>query len=170
MPYAALLTPLGPLSLFEEDNALVALEAGYAEGSAPTAPTLLLRRAVDQLDAYFDGRGRGFDLPLAPQGTALQRQIWAALTTIPYGAVTTYGALAQAAATSPRVIAQACARNPLPIIVPCHRVLPATRRVGGYSFLDGPATKRTLLVLEGTMPAADATKSTPIDAPQDLLP
>lgn len=149
MVYISIPSPFGPLSLFEEEGALVALEWGRApvDGAAETP---LLRAARRQLDAYFDGALREFKLPLRPAGTAFQRRVWARLCAIPYGSTETYGALARGLGTSPRALAGACGANPLPVIVPCHRVVGAGGALGGYSGGDGVETKKALLRLEGT--------------------
>ncbi|CAA7621966.1 methylated-DNA--[protein]-cysteine S-methyltransferase [Magnetospirillum sp. UT-4] len=143
-------SPVGPLTLFEENGAIVAVEWGWPPES-PEPPAPVLEEACRQLEAYFNGSRRDFDLPLAPLGTAFQRKVWAALAAIPYGAVRSYGALAQELGTAPRALGGACGRNPIPIIVPCHRVLGADGRLGGYSGMDGIDTKRFLLRLEGVL-------------------
>lgn len=154
MAYVCIPSPFGLLTIFEDEGALVALEWGRApEGGAGDTP--LLRDARRQLDAYFDGALREFDLPLQPAGTAFQRRVWARLRDIPYGSTETYGALARELATSARALAGACGANPLPVIVPCHRVVAASGALGGYSGGEGVATKRALLRLEGT-PGCDA--------------
>ena len=112
----------------------------------------LLIETARQLEAYFDGEIKLFSLPLAPAGTAFQRRIWRAVHGIPYGATTTYGAIATAWGTSPRAVAFACAHNPLPIIVPCHRVIGAGGALTGYSAGEGIVTKAALLRLEGAIP------------------
>ncbi len=145
MPLISLHSPVGPLSVAEEDGAIVALDWGW--GSVQSA-TALLARAREQLAAYFDGDPAPFDLPLAPPGTAYQRRVWAALCTVPRGAVWTYGQLAGAAGGSARSIGGAMGRNPIPIIIPCHRVV-AQGGPGGYSGAGGLSTKRYLLGLEG---------------------
>lgn len=146
MPHSWLATPLGDLTIFVDDNAVVALEWGRAVDAAPTP---LLQEAIDQLRRYFEGSGTSFDLPLCPAGTPFQRRVWARLAEIPYGTTCTYGALAGELHTSPRALAGACAANPIPIVVPCHRVVAVAGRLGGYSGGDGPSTKRALLRLEG---------------------
>ena len=146
MNYRSIHSPLGELTLFEEDGKLVALDWGWVEGGGD-APVLTAAR--QQLDAYFDGRRRQFALPLALDGTPFQQKVWAALRRIPYGEVLNYGALAAQIGSAPRPVGGACARNPLPIIVPCHRVMAADGGLGGYSGLDGVNTKRFLLALEG---------------------
>ncbi len=149
MPSLAFNSPIGPLTVFEEDGAIVAVEWGWPPESEETP---LLREARDQLEAYFEGRRKDFDLPLAPHGTAFQRKVWQALAAIPAGQVRTYGELASELGTSPRALGGACGRNPIPVIVPCHRVLAADRSLGGYSGMDGVETKRFLLALEGALP------------------
>lgn len=146
MSHLSLKSPIGDLTLFEADDHLVALEWGWVEGSSETP---LLIEARRQLDEYFDGERKVFDLPLAPDGSAFQKKVWSALQSIPYGSAVNYGALAMQIGSAPRAVGGACARNPLPVIVPCHRVLTANGSLGGYSGMDGPDTKRFLLTLEG---------------------
>ncbi len=137
-------SPVGDITLFEEDGALVALEWGWVPGQEPTG---LLRRAVEQLEAYFDGCLRAFDLPLAPAGTPYQQAVWRALCDIPYGEVRNYKQIAAVAGGAPRSVGQANGRNPIAIIIPCHRVVAASD-LGGYSGGEGLVTKRWLLALE----------------------
>lgn len=146
MPILSFNSPVGPLSIAEEDGAIVSLDWGWPalEESSP-----LLEKARDQLAAYFDGTGHGFDLPFNPHGTAFQRRVWQRLSKIPYGATATYGDLAMDLDSGPRAIGGACGRNPIPILIPCHRVLGANGSLGGYSGWDGVDTKRALLQLEG---------------------
>ncbi len=149
MPQLTLTTPLGEITLAEEDGAIVSLDWG--RGRDRTA-TPLLARAAARLQAYFDGDEVSFeDLPLAPPGTPFQRRVWAALRAIPRGTTCGYGDLARDLATSPRAIGGACARNPLPILIPCHRVISAQGRLAGYSGGEGAETKRFLLALEGAL-------------------
>lgn len=140
-------SPIGPLTLFEDDWNLIAIEAGAAPTSGSLTPGL--KEAKQQLDAYFDGKLKSFDLQIAPPGTPRQREIWEAMIAIPYGETRTYGELANTLDSAPRAIGGACAKNPLPIIIPCHRVLGSDGGVGFYSFAEGPETKKRLLTLEG---------------------
>jgi len=137
-------SPLGDLSLFEEEGAIVSLEGGWAGEQAPTA---LLRRVRDALDAYFDGAPLPEELPLNPSGTAYQLRVWQQLRRIPHGQTRTYAELAAASGGSARSIGQANGRNPIPLLIPCHRVV-AVHDLGGYSGFDGLDTKRFLLDLE----------------------
>ncbi|MEX0695326.1 MAG: methylated-DNA--[protein]-cysteine S-methyltransferase [Rhodospirillales bacterium] len=141
-------SPLGPLTVFAEDDHLIVIEAGRAPDGAGN--DALLNEARRQLDAYFNGRLTTFDLPLAPHGTPRQREIWSAMAEIPYGSLETYGALAARVQSSARAVGGACGSNPLPILIPCHRVIAAGGRAGGYSFADGLDTKHQLLNLEGS--------------------
>lgn len=146
MSTRAIETPIGPLTLEADENAVTAIRfsAGGAQDASP-----LLDAAEAQLREYFAGARRTFDLPLAPHGTAFQQRVWAALRTIPYGETRTYGELA-AAIDSPnasRAVGMANHRNPLPIIIPCHRVIGANGTLTGYA--GGLEIKRRLLALEG---------------------
>ncbi|CCB77433.1 MULTISPECIES: methylated-DNA--[protein]-cysteine S-methyltransferase [Streptomycetaceae] len=108
--------------------------------------------AARQLDAYFAGRLRAFDLPLAPHGSEFRRRVWAALDTVAYGTTVTYRELA-AAAGSPgavRAIGGAVGANPLLVIRPCHRVIGSDGSLTGYA--GGLERKRRLLALEGAWP------------------
>ena len=138
-------SPLGPLTLKERGNALVSLRFW---GGAPPPATDLLRRAADQLAAYFDGAQDPFDLPLAPQGTPFERAVFDVMTAIPFGHTLTYGAVAARIGGTARAVGQACGANPLPVVIPCHRIL-AADGLGGYSGAGGVDTKVALLRLEG---------------------
>lgn len=144
MPHLSLHTPVGDITVFEEDGAIVAIDWGWADGPEPTP---VLERARDQLYAYFDGTLQAFDLPLAPVGTPYQQAVWKALCDIPYGETRSYGDIVRAAGGSARSVGQANGRNPIPVIIPCHRVV-ASSHIGGYSGGDGLPTKRWLLSLE----------------------
>ncbi|MBM3650771.1 MAG: methylated-DNA--[protein]-cysteine S-methyltransferase [Alphaproteobacteria bacterium] len=145
-------SPVGRLAVEADHGAVTALRwAAPGERARDTAPNPILKEAARQLDRYFAGKLRRFDLPLTGHGTAFQERVWAAMRDIPFGEVATYGGLAMALGSGPRPIGMACARNPIPIIVPCHRVLASGGRDGGYSGGQGLPTKRKLLALEGVV-------------------
>jgi methylated-DNA-[protein]-cysteine S-methyltransferase len=144
VPQLSLHTPVGDMTVFAEDGAIVALEWGWVPDQVP-APTL--ERAREQLQAYFDGQLTEFTLPLAPHGTDYQRKIWQALREIPYGRIRSYQDIAAKVGGSARSVGQANSHNPIPVIIPCHRVVAASH-IGGYSGGEGLATKRWLLALE----------------------
>jgi methylated-DNA-[protein]-cysteine S-methyltransferase len=105
--------------------------------------------AREQLEAYFTGDLTEFDLPLAPQGTAFQHEVWAALREVPYGTTTTYGALARQLGRpvgAARAVGACNGRNPIGIVVPCHRVIGSTGAIVGYA--GGLDRKRWLLAHE----------------------
>lgn len=108
------------------------------------------REAEAQLAAYFAGELEEFRLPLRAEGTAFRERVWAALDAVPYGATTTYGAIAArigASRPAVRAVGGAIGANPLLILRPCHRVIGADGSLTGYA--GGPARKTRLLALEG---------------------
>ena len=161
MAHLSMNSPLGPLTIFEEDGAIVALEWGRAENPDPTP---LLEKARNQLNDYFDGSRRDFDLPLEPRGSPFQCAVWDRMRRIPFGQARSYGDIASQLGTAPRAVGGACGRNPIPIIIPCHRVVGKGGSLTGYSGGDGIDAKRALLRLEGcsvapTAPEDHNTKS-----------
>lgn len=145
MAALSLHSPVGDLTIFAEDDRIVALEWGWGSIQDPSP---LLSRTKAALDAYFDGAALlPADLPLAPAGSPYRQKVWAALRQIPPGETRSYTDIARIAGGSPRSVGGANAHNPIPILIPCHRVL-ATVGIGGYSGGEGLATKRILLALE----------------------
>jgi methylated-DNA-[protein]-cysteine S-methyltransferase len=144
LPQLSLHSPIGDISVSEDAGAIVAVDWGWGRDQDATP---LLRRAREQLHAFFDGELTDFDLPLAPAGTPYRRRVWQALCAIPYGATRTYIDIARIAGGSARSVGQANGSNPIPLIIPCHRVVAMTH-IGGYSGGEGLATKRYLLALE----------------------
>ena len=110
----------------------------------------IFERTQVQLDEYFAGSRREFDLPIQPMGTEFQRRVWNVLLRIPYGITTTYGAMARdlGQPTAMRAVGAANGRNPISIIVPCHRAIGADGTLTGYA--GGLHRKRALLELEST--------------------
>jgi methylated-DNA-[protein]-cysteine S-methyltransferase len=149
MPQLSLHSPLGDITVSQEDGAIVSVDWGWGRDQHETALLLAARR---QLYAYFDRELTVFDLPLGPRGTAFQQRVWQALCAIPYGQTRSYAELAVSLGSAPRAVGQANAANPIPIIIPCHRVV-AANGLGGYSGGDGVSTKRALLELEAPVGA-----------------
>ncbi len=152
-------SPVGPLFLAADASGLRAIEfrdnrhpvrrrEDWREGDSP-----ILRQARAQLQEYFAGRRRTFELPLSPQGTPFQRSVWMALATIPYGQTLSYAGLAARLGrpSAMRAVGAANGRNPLPIVLPCHRVIGANGALTGFG--GGLPTKQYLLKLEGALPA-----------------
>ena len=146
MEQVVISTPMGPLTLFAEENCLAALVFGDY-GGYDHLP--LFEETRRQLEEYFSGTRQNFDLPLNPSGTAFQRRVWRALLDIPYGTALSYRELARRADCPKgyRAVGQANGKNPIPILIPCHRVIGADGTLGGYSA--GLDRKRFLLELEG---------------------
>ena len=147
VPQLSLHTPVGDLTISEEDGAIVAVDWGRGRDQDETP---LLAAAADQLMRYFDGELQRFDLPLRPSGPEVHGRIWRAMCEIPYGSTETYGQLARRSGTIARAVGQGCGANPIPVIIPCHRVL-AAAGLGGYSGEGGVETKIALLRLEGAL-------------------
>ncbi|MCQ0092159.1 methylated-DNA--[protein]-cysteine S-methyltransferase [Roseovarius sp. M141] len=145
MASASLPTPLGPICVTEEHGAITALD--WHDAFLPE-DTPLLRRALEQLRAYFAGDLQQFDLPLRIRGTDFQRSVCDAIATIPLGETRSYGDLAKALKVPAQAVGTGCGGNPIPIIIPCHRVL-GTHGLGGFSGKGGVETKVWLLRHEG---------------------
>lgn len=150
-------SPVGPLLLAVSAQGVHAIEfhasrhpvrrdARWQEGEHP-----LLDVLATQLDEYFAGERRTFDLPLAPEGTAFQCSVWHALARIPYGATVSYAQIATqlGSPNAVRAVGAANGRNPIPIVLPCHRVIGADGSLTGFG--GGLPTKRFLLELEGAL-------------------
>ncbi|MBN9488067.1 MAG: methylated-DNA--[protein]-cysteine S-methyltransferase [Alphaproteobacteria bacterium] len=144
-------SPVGRLALEAEGEALSAVRWTNATEKAVGKPSPVLKEAARQLERYFGGKLKRFDVPFAQRGTDFQKRVWAMMCEIPYGETATYGGMATALGSGPRAVGMACGRNSLPIIVPCHRVLASGGREGGYSGGRGLPTKRKLLALEGVV-------------------
>jgi methylated-DNA-[protein]-cysteine S-methyltransferase len=143
---------LAGVEILAEDDAGRHSERAVAPAADGPSGTVL-RRAGRELTAYFSGRRRSFTIPLDLSGLPpFTARVLEVLRTVPYGATVTYGELA-ARAGSPRAaraVGRAVAANPLAIVIPCHRVVAAGGRPGGYSGGGGLATKQWLLTREGT--------------------
>ena len=142
-------TKLGSVTIVEEDGALLAITTHRTyEGIKQETP--LINKAYRQLSEYLLGERKRFDLPLNPQGTVFQQQVWKALCDIPYGETRSYKQIAEAIGNpkAVRAVGMANNRNPLLIVVPCHRVIGANGKLVGYAA--GIEKKEFLLKLEGT--------------------
>lgn len=146
MPQLSMHSPVGDITVSEEEGKIVSLDWGWGMTQKKTP---LLLKAKEQLGAYFDGTLKKFTLPLRPPGTPFAHLVWAEMRRIPYGKTLSYGELAFLVENHPRAVGQVCANNPIPIIIPCHRVLGSKETLGGYSGEGGLVTKCDLLRLEG---------------------
>jgi methylated-DNA-[protein]-cysteine S-methyltransferase len=151
-------SPVGRLLLVADEDGLI--EIAFAEGR--TRPVVnpswidltgirggaLLREPVRQLDAFFGGELRDFDLPLKPKGTAFQQRVWKLLREIPFGETISYGELARRTGNpaASRAVGLANGSNPIAIVIPCHRVIGSNGKLTGYG--GGLANKRWLIDFE----------------------
>ena len=141
-------SPVGMLTLIEEEQALTEVRFGANVRDALLNDTPLLLQASRELEEYFRGERKAFTVPLSPRGTAFQKRCWEALCRIPYGETRTY---AQQAAMignpkACRAVGMSNHRNPLPIFIPCHRVIGKNGTLTGYA--GGLTIKETLLNIE----------------------
>lgn len=126
-------SPVGVLRISCSETAIHAVlfaeEAGFSEEHE------LITACTQQLDAYFSGKRKQFDLPLQQAGTAFQSAVWQLLLTIPFGRTLSYHALAQqyGDVKAIRAVAAANGKNNLAIIVPCHRVIGSDHSLTGYA-------------------------------------
>jgi methylated-DNA-[protein]-cysteine S-methyltransferase len=149
-------SPVGPLLIGVSETALVALEFDHGLPHKIAGKTVhwqesevRTRIVGEQLQEYFSGIRRSFELTLDLRGTEFQKRCWSQLLQIPFGETRSYAEIARAVGNpkSFRAVGQANHHNPIAIIVPCHRVLAAGYYLGGYG--GGLSTKAYLLRLEG---------------------
>ena len=134
---------LGPITIFEEGGKIASLLFSYSEHS-DSSP--LLEKAKEEIEEYFQGKRKTFDLPLDAKGTEFQKRVWKELLDIRYGETLSYGEIGDRIGTKAyRAIGNACGKNPIPILIPCHRVV-GKDNIGGFSL--GLDLKRKLLDIE----------------------
>ncbi len=146
-------TLAGTLTLAGDDNGLCFIN--FQQGKTPLAISnewrpgrKFLEPVIEQLNAYFAGELKAFDLKLSPSGTPFQLKVWESLAEIPYGELTTYSAIAEKIGNpkAVRAVGGANARNPLPIVLPCHRVIGSNGTLTGFG--GGLDVKERLIALE----------------------
>lgn len=162
--YDTMPSPIGDLTLISDGTALTGLYINQGEPivgrSLAIRDKKLLQHPREQLQRYFEGDLRAFDLPVAVGGTPFQRRVWRALCAIAYGETISYGELARRIGQprASRAVGFANSRNPISIVVPCHRVLGADGSLTGYS--GGLERKRWLLAHERKNPIQAAHSAT----------
>lgn len=148
MNFAIIHTPIGFFKIEEEIGYITRVT--YLDSAQEVAPTTnLLIMAKKQFTEYFQGSLKEFTLPIRIQVSAYHKQVLEQLLKVPYGQTVTYKQLAQQTGNpnAARAVGSAMRKNPLPIIIPCHRVLPASKQVGNYS-AGGSSNKEWLLLHE----------------------
>ncbi len=145
---AFLQSPVGLIEIRETDGYISSVRIIHQEGEEKADSSPLLNNAIKQLEEYFSGERKVFDLPLKQNGTPFQQKAWEYLNTIPYGKTVSYKdeAIAIGSPKGCRAVGAANGKNNLAIIVPCHRVVNEGGRLGGYAY--GTDIKLLLLELE----------------------
>jgi len=171
--FGAFITPIGKLTVIVDGQGVVK-DVSFRDpdltGIFPDDMAIAPVRT--QIEEYFAGQRRVFDLPLGPDGTPFQRAVWDGLLTIPFGQTLSYGQLAERVGRpgASRAVGAANGANPIPIIIPCHRVIGSDRTLTGFG--GGVPVKAALLTLEGVTVrgASDgANRRTRIDAQPSLF-
>ncbi len=153
--YKIIASPVGDLTLVAGDHGLVAIlwqdddpDRVRMEARVEASDHPVLVETAKQLAAYFAGKLERFDVPLDFRGTDFQKQVWAALLTIPFGQTRSYGEIARQIGrpSASRAVGAANGRNPISIIAPCHRVIGSAGALTGFA--GGLDAKRYLLDLE----------------------
>lgn len=152
--YTVMKSPIGPLMLAGRDDGLRLVH--FSTGRRLKSPQrdwvedkTPFKEVIRQLEVYFDGRLKVFDLPLVLDGTEFQLRVWNNLRKIPYGETISYGQLAKRVGSpdAARAVGLANGSNPIPIIIPCHRVIGSNGDLTGFG--GGLPLKKKLLALEG---------------------
>ena len=144
-------SPIGRIEITADDHAITSLaierDGRLPHDGLPESSNLVLESAAAQLAEYFTGERQDFDVPVNLVGTRFQRAVWTELARLKFGDVSSYGAigLATGRPTAGRAVGGAIGANPVPIIIGCHRVLAANRKITGYSGGSGIPTKVWLL-------------------------
>jgi methylated-DNA-[protein]-cysteine S-methyltransferase len=158
--YTIIDSPIGKLTLTAERNALTAVLFARTDGTATLDAAWqhddahpVLAKARIQLGEYFAGKRTRFNLPLEPAGTAFQRAVWDALLDVPFGATSTYGALAAQVGRpkAARAVGGAVGDNPIAVVIPCHRIIGKDGSLTGFG--GGLPRKTILLQLESMLPS-----------------
>lgn len=148
-------SPIGRLELRALKGKVVGVEIARGgrlhNDGVPDSPSPVLDKASKQLDEYFAGKRKSFQVPVSLEGTVFQQSVWSAVNDIPFGKVLSYGEVGHETGrpTAGRAVGGAVGANPVPIIIPCHRVLASDGRITGYSGGNGIETKAWLLDHEG---------------------
>jgi methylated-DNA-[protein]-cysteine S-methyltransferase len=150
---ARIATPIGLVELTANDEVLVGVRIDPPDKGPSNIPVehRLLQTAAAQMQDWFEGERKDFDLPLAPLATPRGEALRAGIAAIGFGQTLTYGELAAQVGSAARAVGQACRRNPFPIIIPCHRVK-STGTQEFYSGGEGPRTKAWLIAFEQGKP------------------
>lgn len=140
-------SPIGVLEIICENNALSSLKLAKNAVKSDNETTLI-NEIKTQLNEYFSGKRKLFDIKLKPKGTDFQKKVWKELNKIPFGKTKSYSEIAanMGNKNAQRAVGSACNKNPIMIIIPCHRVISKNGKLGGFAY--GNSVKQKLLEIE----------------------
>jgi len=145
-------SPLGILKISADEKGIKEIEFAQEEfKSIQNSSSKIIKDCIKQLDEYFRGKRKSFELKLNPEGTEFQKKVWKELLKIPYGTTLSYGEIARRIKNQKavRAVGQAIGRNPISIVIPCHRVIGGDGKLTGYA--SGLWRKEWLLKHEGAV-------------------
>jgi methylated-DNA-[protein]-cysteine S-methyltransferase len=154
--YQQIPSEVGKLTLIAHEKALVAILWENEKLNRVKFPSIkeeknhpVINETKKQLKEYFKRQRKSFDIPMDPQGTEFQKEVWEALKEIPYGTTLSYGQIAKniGRPNASRAVGGAIGKNPISIFIPCHRVIGSNGKLTGFA--GGISTKATLLKIEG---------------------
>ncbi|HMM00667.1 MAG TPA: methylated-DNA--[protein]-cysteine S-methyltransferase [Bacilli bacterium] len=140
------------LIIAADENALISISR--ADNLTTEQPNAITLQAQKELKEFFSGKRKSFSIAISPSGSDFDQKVWSAIKDIPYGETRSYAQIARAVGNSKasRAVGNSCHANPLPFIIPCHRVIKTSGRLGNYGF--GSRLKERLLILEHINKAA----------------
>jgi len=138
-------SPIGILKISSDNTSIISIQFDAINDNQIERINDVIKVCKDQLDEYFDGKRKVFDLPLKPAGTEFQKKVWDVLCNIPFGEISTYNNIAKQLGSEKlnRAVGLANGANPIPIIIPCHRIIGTNGKLTGYA--GGLDRKRWLL-------------------------
>ncbi len=149
MEIAIVNTPIGYLQFEEENEAITKIfHIGTSALNLPPN-TPLLRKAVKEMEDYFNGSLKKFTIKMNPEGTEFHKKVWKNLYDLEYGKTLSYKELAilSGSPNAARAVGTAMRKNPIVVAIPCHRIVPSSGKLGNYS-AGGPSNKDWLLTFE----------------------
>jgi methylated-DNA-[protein]-cysteine S-methyltransferase len=129
-------SPLGVLKILADEKGIKEIEFAQEEfKSIQNSSSKIIKDCIKQLDEYFRGKRKSFELKLNPEGTEFQKKVWKELLKIPYGTTLSYGEISRRIKNpkAVRSVGQAIGRNPISIVIPCHRVIGSDGSLTGYA-------------------------------------
>lgn len=138
-------SPVGNLEIKDNGKEITKISFGGEEKNNICSPSPLIKQAITQLEEYFNGKRKAFDIPISPSGTDFQKKVWKELCEIPYGKTQSYKEIATRIGNpnAYRAVGTANNKNPIVIVIPCHRVIGKSGSLTGYA---GGIDKKLFLI------------------------